>query len=450
MADTQYDLIVLGGGPGGYRAAERAGARGYSVLLIEKSHLGGVCLNRGCIPTKSLLHSAKLYKHAVEGAQYGVTAGTVEFDLGAAMGWKSKVIDTLRKGIAYQMKRFGVEVVEAEGVITGPNTVEAGGNSYTGGKLLVATGSSPFVIPIEGADRSDVLTSAGILEIEKLPESLVIIGGGVIGMEFASFFSNLGVKVDVVEMLDEIVPVLDADIASALRKAYRNITFHLGARVEKVDDDGVHFSKDGENQSVKSEIVLMSVGRRANVSGIGLEAAGVDFDGKGVKVDERMRTNISNVYAVGDVTGKSLLAHSAYRMADVAVNNMFGDGDRMRYHAIPSVVYTIPEAASCGLSDAEAEEQGMEVETATLQMRANGRFLAEYGLKEPGFCKVVVDKANQRLVGAHMFGNGSSEHIFGAATMIESELRVQDIRDIVFPHPTVSEILLDTVWELGH
>ena len=303
-------------------------------------------------------------------------------------------------------------------------------------------------LPIEGAN--DAVTSSQILELEALPKSAVIIGGGVIGMEFASLFSTLGVEVHVVEMLDEIVPVLDVDLARALRKANKGITFHLGARVESVAGSEVRFSKGGEAVSVHGDLVLMSVGRRPNVENLGLDAAGVDFDRGGIKVDERMRTNLPGVYAVGDVTGRSLLAHSAYRMADVVIKNLVGENDRMRYNAIPSVVYTIPEAASCGMTEDAAQHDGRAVQTATLPMRANGRFLAEYGAKAPGFCKVVVDEASGVLLGAHMFGGGCSEHIFGAAAMIEAELRVKDVKDIVFPHPTISEVFQDTLWELGH
>ncbi|MBT3271717.1 MAG: dihydrolipoyl dehydrogenase [Spirochaetales bacterium] len=454
MSEKIYDLIVLGGGPGGYRAAERAGALGKSVLLIEKANLGGVCLNWGCIPTKSLLHSAKLYRHMLEGEAFGVIAPQVRFDLPAAMKWKGKVIETLHKGIAYQMKRFGVEVISGEGIVAsgGPGgiAVEVNGSVYNGAKLILATGSSPFILPIDGIESPNVLTSTEILEVESIPASLVIIGGGVIGMEFASLFSSLGTVVHVVEMLDEIVPVLDGEISKALRKASKGITFYLGARVESVGENGVRFSKDGKSETIEGELILMSVGRRPNTTGLGLEAAGLDIGRTGVNVDEQMRTNLPDVYAVGDVTGKSLLAHSAYRMADVAVKNLYGTGDQMRYHAIPSVVYTIPEAASCGLTEAEATERGIAVRTATLPMKANGRFLAEFGLKEPGFCKVIVDKKSDVLLGVHMFGGGCSEHIFGAAAMIEAELRVKDIKDIVFPHPTVSEIFQDTLWELDH
>ena len=220
--------------------------------------------------------------------------------------------------------------------------------------------------------------------------------------------------------------------------------------VERIDDDGVHFSKGGKEECVRGDLVLMSVGRRPNILNNGLDEIGLDTRKTGIRVDERMRTNLPGMYAVGDVTGESLLAHSAYRMGEVAVQNLFGGGSLMRYHAIPSVVYTIPEAASCGLTAAQAAEQGLEVDAASLPMRANGRFLAEYGPKEPGFCKVIVDRKSRVLLGVHMFGGVCSEHIYGAAAMIESELRVQDIKDIVFPHPTVSEVIQDTLWELGH
>ncbi|MAG14089.1 MAG: dihydrolipoyl dehydrogenase [Spirochaetales bacterium] len=449
MENNSYDLIVLGGGPGGYRAAERAGAQGKKVLLIEKENLGGVCLNHGCIPTKTLLHSAKLYRHGREGAQYGVHFEEARFDLSAAMKWKARVVDTLIKGVAYQMKRFNVTVVQGVGSFVDRSTLKVGNDTYQAKKVIIATGSSPVIIPIPGADRENVVTSRQILEITKLPESLVIIGGGVIGMEFASFFSSLDIKVHVIEMLEEIVPVLDPEIAKALRKANPDIDFTLGARVEKIDDQGVHFTKDGSPGLIGGELVLMSVGRRPNTAGIGLENIGLDIGRSAIGVDEHMRTNLPGVYAVGDVTGKSLLAHCAYRMADVAIKDLMGQAARMRYNAVPSVIYTLPEAASCGLSREGAEGAGFEVRTANLPMRANGRFLAEFD-REPGFCKIVVDKQSNVLLGVHMVGGNCSELIFGAAMMIEAELRVQDVKDIIFPHPTVSEIIPDTLWELGH
>lgn len=447
--DNQYDLVILGGGPGGYRAAEHAGKRGMSVLLVEKERLGGVCLNRGCIPTKTLLHSAKVYRHALEGEEFGVHISGATYDLAGAMAWKNKTVDTLVSGIGSLMKRYGVEVVSGEGRLTGPTTVEVDGTSYHGRHAILATGSSPVRIPIPGIDSRNVVTSREVLELETLPDRIAIIGGGVIGMEFASWFSSIGVEVHVVEMLDEIVPVLDPEISAAMRKALSGINYHLGARVEEVTERGVRYSKDGKQTELDADLVLLSVGRRPNLSGLGLEEIGVETERTGVRVDERMRTNLPNLYAVGDVNGRSLLAHSAYRMADVAVRDIAGERALMRYDAVPWVVYTIPEAAGCGMSEAQAAERGRAVRVARMQLRANGRFLAEYG-KAPGLCKVVVDDETDVVLGVHLFGDGCSEMTFGAATMIESELRACDIEEILFPHPTVSEIIQDTVFALSH
>ena len=447
MSEHNYDLVILGGGPGGYRAAELAGKRGMSVALVEREHLGGVCLNRGCIPTKTLLHSAKVWSHLAEASAFGVHTEGARYDLNGAMSWKRDTIDSLRKGIAYQMKRFGVEVITGEGKFTAPHTIEVGDERYNGKFAIAATGSSPVVIPIPGVDGANVVTSREILEIEELPKRLAIIGGGVIGMEFASYFSSVGVKVDVIEMLDEIAPVLDSEISATLRKTLSDITYHLGCRVEEIDSKGVRYVKEGETQQVECDTILLSVGRKPNIDAGGFLEIGLDIERTGIRVDERMRTNLPGLYAVGDVTGKSLLAHSAYRMADVAIRDMAGVRSMMRYDAIPWVVYTIPEAAGCGITEEQAKSSDRDYRVAKLPMRANGRFLAEYG-KAPGFCKVIVDKESDVVAGVHMFGDGCSEMIFGAATMLESELRATDIEEIIFPHPTISEIIQDTLHEL--
>jgi dihydrolipoamide dehydrogenase len=441
-----YDLIVVGAGPAGYIAAERAGAVGKTVLLIEKSHLGGVCTNEGCIPTKSLLNAAKQYVHGLEAGQFGVHFESARFDLAEAMVWKQNVIETLRKGITYLMKKNNVEVINGEAEFLDRQTIQVNGQTYQGQHLIIATGSSAAIPPIPGSDSPHVVTNREILQITKLPKKLVIIGGGYIGMEFASFFSNVGVDVDVVEMMPEIVPMMDVDFAKILRKSMRNVTFHLGAKVETIDNDRVTFVVNEKSESLQADLILMSVGRCPNVQG--LEHLGLDIHPQGIRVNETMQTNLPNVYAVGDVNGESLLAHSASRMAEVAVNVICGNKDRMRYHAIPWVVYTLPEVAGCGLTEQEARKQGIAVKTATMQMRANGRFLAEYGKQSPGLCKVVVDAETDVLKGVHLLGAVSSEMIYGVAAMIEAELRVQDIQEIIFPHPTVSEIIKDTLWEL--
>jgi len=445
-----YDLIVIGAGPGGYIAAERAGALGRKVLLIERDHLGGVCTNWGCIPTKSLLNSAKLYRHAKESADKGVVTESVKFDLKRAMSWKQETIETLRNGIQFLMKSNKVTVVKGEAECVDSHHVRVGDDLYEGTHLMLATGSSPIVPPIKGYDLPHVMTSNEVLEIEALPQSLVIIGGGVIGIEFASFFSSVGVDVTVVEMMDEILPMLEPEFAKLMRRELKPVKFHLGSTVTGITEEQVIFTDaKGKEQKISAERVLMSVGRKPNTGN--LKRLQLDIGKNGVVVDDLLRTNIPGVFAVGDLTGKSLLAHSATRMAEVVVSNLYGvGGQRMRYHAIPWAVYSIPEAAGCGLTEQEAVKQGREVLTGTTQMRANGRFLAEHGKRAAGLCKVVIDAKSKVILGIHLLGPYSSEMIYGASAIIEAELRIQDVKEIVFPHPSVSEVIRDTLFALEH
>ena len=442
-----YDLIIIGAGPGGYIAAERAGARGKSVLLIEKGELGGVCLNCGCIPTKTLLNSAKIYKYKDKGEQFGVTFKDAVFNLTKAMEWKRNVIETQRKGIAFLMKKYKVEVVAGEAAFIDKNSVKVDDQIYQAKNIIIAAGSSPFIPPIKGIDSKRVMTSTEILEINEVPRSLTVIGGGVIGLEFASFFSSIGTEVNVIEMMPEIVPMMDPELSKTLRKALKGINFHLSSKVESIEDNIVNFIKNEKKESVTSDAILVSVGRKPNIEGLGLENIGIDFGKKGINVDEKMQTNIPGIYAVGDITGKSLLAHSASRMGEIAVNNICGEKDRMRYNSIPWVIYTLPEAAGCGLTKEEAEKEGINVKVGSILMRINGRFLAENG-PDHGICKVVVDADKGIIIGVHILGAASSEIIYGAALMIESELRVKDIKGVIFPHPTISEVIRDAVIEM--
>lgn len=443
-----YDIIIIGAGPGGYEMAERAGHKGLKVLLIEKQYLGGVCLNWGCIPTKTLLNSAKHYVHAKEAPEFGVDVGNVEFNLTKTMAWKQDVIETLRGGIATMMKKNKVEVLYGAAKLLGSRKVEVEGKVYEGDNVVIATGGSPFVPPIPGADQPHVMTSKEILSVETMPQSLAVIGGGVIGIEFASFFSSLGVKVDVIEMLDEIIPFMDGEQAAQFRKALKGkVDFNLGCRVTAIDGHDVKFTtQSGEEKSINADIVLMSVGRSPNLSGMGFEEAGLDFDRRGIKTDDQQRTNLPNVYAIGDVTGKSQLAHSATRMGEVALNTILGKKDRFRTNAIPWAVYSMPEIAGCGLTEKQAKEAGHNVKSASLPLIMSGRFLAENGKRGPGSVKVVVDADSKALLGVHMFGAYSSEIIWGVAAMIESGLRVEDVQEIVFPHPTVGEVIRSTMF----
>ncbi len=433
-----YDIIIIGAGPGGYVAAERAGAEGKKVLLIEKHKLGGVCLHRGCIPAKSLLHSAKLYRHAVEGEQFGVEIKDAVFNLQKAMAWKARTVNSLEKGVEYLMKKNNVAVISGEAELKPGKQVTVNRETYQAGSIIIATGSSTAIPPIAGADKKHVLTSREILEMEKLPESITVIGGGVIGMEFASFFSMLDVKVTVIEMMPEILPEMDAEVSKTMRSCMKTIDFHTGCRVTEITDSEVLFEKDGTKSTVKSELVLMAAGRKANTDLKGLKECGIDFTDKGIWVNEQMKTNIPDIYAVGDVTGKSMLAHSASRMGEVALNTICGKKDRMRYDHVPWVVYTSPEAAGCGLSEKKADDLKLDFRVKKYNFAANGRFLAENG-KQPGFCKALINSADSTVLGIHLIGPGASELIASAAVIMEAELRENEIREIIFAHPTVSE-----------
>ncbi len=447
----KYDLIVIGSGPGGYVAAERAGEQGKKVLLIEKGELGGVCMNCGCVPSKTLLNSSKVYYYATHGEAYGVKSENVSFDLAAVIARKKKVVETLRKGVAGLMKRNKVTVVKGEAKLVSRREVCVGDEVYEGDAIMIAVGSSPAKPPIPGIDNDCVYDSTRLLDLETMPENLVVVGGGVIGCEFACFFGTLGVPVTVIEMLPEICPAVDPQIAKMLRQELtkRNITFHVGARVESIGKADVTFSVKDKKETIKASHVLVATGRTCNVNGLGLEDVKIDFDRRGIKVDDCCATNVPGVYAIGDVTGKQWLAHSATRMGEVVVHNLCGRPDHMRYDAIPGVIYTTPEVATVGLTEAQAKEQGIPVRVGKMPMAASGRFLAE-NEGGRGVCKVIVHAETSVLLGVHMIGGTCSEMAFGAAAMIESEMRVKEIEELVFPHPTVSELIRDTLIMTSH
>ncbi|MGI6084478.1 MAG: dihydrolipoyl dehydrogenase [Acetivibrionales bacterium] len=451
-----YDLIVLGGGPAGYLAGERAGHSGMSVLCVEQRTVGGVCLNEGCIPTKTLLYSAKIYDNAVRGEKYGVTATGLAIDHAAVMVRKNKVVKTLVSGVKAALKSNNVTLVEGKGVISGRNsegfTVTANGETYTGRRLLVATGSSPAIPPIpgikEGMDNGFVVTNREILDLTEAPKKLVVIGGGVIGLEMASYFNSVGSEVMVIEMLDHIAGENDPDLVNLLKKSYekKGITFHLNAKVTEIKTNLVIFEKEGNSESVSADKVLISVGRRANIEGIGLKSIQVLTERGAIVTDKNMKTNIPEVYAAGDVNGKSMLAHTAYREAEVAVNNMLGKRDIMRYDTIPAVMYTNPELSSVGETEYTAREKGMEIDVVKIPMRFSGRYIAENEGGD-GICKLIIDKKRRTIIGAQALCNYSSEFIVACGTFVELQLTLEDIKKIVFPHPTVCEIIREAVFQ---
>ena len=448
-----YDLAILGGGPAGYVAAENAGAKGLKTILFEKRELGGVCLNEGCIPTKTLLYGAKMYDHASGSKKYGVTAENVAFEYKKMADRKTKVVRKLVAGIKMKMEHTGVEVVKGEASIVRGDaasiTIACGGESYEAARLLICTGSEAFVPPIPGVEGNEaVLTNREILALTQAPESLIIIGGGVIGMEFASLYNSLGIPVTVIEMLPEILGGLDKEVSEMLRGIYakKGVKFNLCCKVTAIDGNSVRFTDaEGNEQSIEGDKILMSVGRRATLTGFGLENIPVEAE-RGIKVNEYMQTSMPNVYAAGDVTGFSLLAHIASREGEVAVNHILGIEDKMEYNAIPGIVYTNPEVSSVGLTEEQAQAQGIEYRLSKIPMTFSGRFVAE-NEGQMGLCKILADTSD-RILGVHMLGNSSSEFICAACMAITNGLTVNDLRRTVFPHPTVSEILKEGLFEL--
>ena len=451
-----FDLIVIGGGPGGYLAAERAAHAGQKTLLFEKRSLGGVCLNEGCIPSKALLNSAKHYEHALHGDVFGVTCGDVKLDQKVVVARKNKVVKTLVSGVKAKMKAHKVTVVMETAAITGKTTegftVEAAGTTYTAKKLIIAAGSSAVVPPIPGVKEnlgSFVLTNREVLDLEAVPEKLTVIGGGVIGLEMAAYYATVGSKVTVVEMLDHIAGPTDRQISSMLQKQMekKGVTFLLSHKCLSVEPGKVNVeAPNGQQLAVAADKVLLSIGRRANTEGLGLETIGVEFDRRGILVNDNCRTNVENVYAVGDITGRYMLAHTAYREAEVAVNHILGVKDQMRYIANPAVIYTQPEIASVGKTEEELKEEGVAYEVKSLPMVYSGRFVAENEGVD-GLCKIIVHKKNRTVLGVHMIGAYAGEMIVAACEMIEMFMPVKYLKRLIFPHPTVSEILREVLWE---
>ena len=453
-----YDLIVLGGGPAGYNAAEKAAHEGLKTLVIEKRFYGGVCLNEGCVPTKAYLYSAKLKDGAMHGDEYGINLpGEITLDHKKVNERKNAVVKQLTGGVKATLKSKGVDMVDAQAMIKGRCAegyeVEADGKTYQGKRLLIATGSEAPVPGIPGVkeqyEAGFALTNREILDLTEIPERLAIIGGGVIGLEMASYFNSAGSKVTVVEMLDSVGGPIDVDMSKLLEKNYtaKGVEFKLGCRVTKVEAGKVFFEKDGKEEFVEADKVLLSIGRRANTAGIGLENIDVLLERGAVVTDEYMKTNQPNVWAAGDVNGKSMLAHTAYREGEVAVNNMVGKKDRMKYNAIPGVIYTNPEVAGVGETEQSAKEKGLDVTIKKIPMQYSGRYVAENAHGD-GIVKIIVDNKWNSLVGVHICANYASELIWGADALIAKGITIDEIKKIVFPHPTVCEIIREAVFQL--
>lgn len=448
----KFDIAIIGGGPAGYNAAEKAAEKGLKTVLFEKKYIGGVCLNEGCIPTKTLLYSAKTLDNIKSASKYGINVeGTPGFDIDKIINRKNKVVKKLTAGVGIKLKYNGVTIVETPAFIKGEENgqilITDGNDTYEVAYLLLCTGSETVIPPIKGLSETDYWTSKEALETTSLPESLAIIGGGVIGIEFASFFNSMGVKVSVIEMMPEILGAMDKETSAMLRADYakKGVKFYLNAKVTEVTSKGVTIEKNGKSETIEAEKILVSVGRRAVTSGFGLENLNIELHKGGVKVNERMQTGYPNVYAAGDITGFSLLAHTAIREGEVAINNITGQNDVMSYNAIPSVVYTNPEIAGVGKTEEELTAKNELYRVLKLPMTYSGRFVAENETGN-GLCKIITD-TEDRIIGCHMLGNPASELIVIAGIAIDNGDTTEEFRKHVYPHPTVSEIIHEVLNE---
>ncbi len=453
-----YDLVVIGGGPGGYLAAERAGHAGLKTLVAEKNSFGGVCLNEGCVPSKTFLNSAKVFDYANHADKYGVKVeGKTSIDQKFVVERKNGVVKMLVSGVKAQLKRNKVVMKEATAFIESKTAdgfvIKVGEEQVLAKRLIIATGSMPVVPPIPGLKENIasglVLTNKEILDLTTIPESLVVIGGGVIGLEMASYFSSVGTKVTVVEMLDKIAGPTEKEISAILQKTLerKGVTFNLGCKVTAIESDGVVFEKNGKSEKITTDKILLSIGRRAVTQGIGLENIGVNLERGAIVTDDNMRTNVANVYAVGDVNGKIMLAHTAYREAEVAVNTIMGKKDKMRYGVIPSVIYTNPEVGSVGETLDSAKAKGLNAKEINIPLTYSGRYIAENSELD-GICKLIVNVDTNTLIGAHIIGSYSGEYIVSVSSMIDLEVNVENIKKLVFPHPTVCEIVREAIFNI--
>lgn len=438
--EMKTDLIIIGSGPGGYRAAEYAARNGLQVAVIEQGEAGGTCLNEGCIPTKTLAAGAALADTLRGAEDFGLCGLRYDLDYSRAAARKDSVVARLREGVQTLLAAPGITLVRGRAVFTDPHTVEAGGTEYTAPHVIVATGSRPKRLQLATADETMIMDSADMLRATELPRRLCVIGAGVIGMEFAGILSSFGCDVTVVEFLKECLPALDSDVAKRLRKVLekRGVKFHMQSAVTAVADGMVTFGRKGKTMSVEADKVLMAVGRVPTVDGIGLETTGAAFSAKGISVDGNMQTSVPGLYAIGDANGQQMLAHAATMQGMRAVNHILGRADGIRLDIMPAAIFTNPEAACVGAGEDCCGEHGTVCRCGRAYYRANGKALA---MNEPeGMVKLIADESG-RIIGCHAFGAHASGIVQEAAALICRDTTAAQLRDMVHIHPTVGEML---------
>ncbi len=454
--EHDVDVCVIGTGPGGYVAAIRGAQLGLKVAVVEREELGGVCLNRGCIPTKAMLRSADLLTTFMHSADFGILAENVRVDYAKVLARKDKVVKQLVGGVASLLESNGVQVIRGSGrlvergkvVITGANEA-----TISAKDVIIATGSEPASLPIKGASGSGVIDSDGALELREVPQSMLVIGGGAVGAEWANIFGAFGSQVTLVEMLPTLLPLEDEDMGRALARSLsrRGITVHTDAKLEEISDGddgkkvGTLTLKDGKQERVAADMVLIGVGRKPNTEGLGLDDVGVKTDRRGfIEIDDQLRTSVPNVYAIGDVSGKQLLAHLASHQGITAMETIAGQDKTMDYKAVPSCTFTHPEVATVGLSEREARDKGYDVRVGKFPLAASGRAMT-YGDTD-GLVKVVADAKYGELLGVHIIGPSASDMIPEAVLGIRLEATLEDITGTIHAHPTMAESVMEAAW----
>ena len=438
-----FDLAVIGGGPAGYSAAITAAKSGLKTALIEKDELGGVCLNRGCIPSKAMLHSAKIFRQTLDSEKFGITSEKVNFNLGTALAHKNDIICQLKCGIADSLEHAGVKVINAEAYIKGKADglfITAGENDIYSKNLLICTGSKPKQLEIPGVDITDV---SDVYNLDTIPKSAAIMGGGASGLEAAEYLNALGCRVSVIEQAERIAPTMDKGISAFLRRSLKKSGINILTSCRAVSANGGNIKYTdtrGKEKTAEADIIIKASGRTACYDGLGIENIGLE----NLNTDSHMQTAVPGVYAAGDANQKAMSAHAAYRESTAAINNILGKTDEIDYLAIPQVVFTFSEAASIGETLESALAKGIDAVCGEAPLRSSGRFFAEGG--QDGFCKIISENTSGRLLGVHIAGSNASELIYGAAAMLANKMTVEEIKNTAFPHPTVSEAIREAVF----
>ena len=436
----KFDIAIIGGGPGGYVAAIKAAQMGAKVVLFEKEHLGGTCLNKGCIPTKTLLKSAAVYDYIKTSEKYGIKCDAPSVDCEAMYSRKENVVRRLRGGISMLLKKNKIEIINGYAQIRDKGIVVCDGSNYYADSIIIATGSTPFMPEFEGIEHFK--NSDYVLDMKELPQSAAIVGGGVVGVEFAELYSKLGVKVTLIEMLPRLLFGADIDVSRALEKKLRNqgVEIFTSSTVVKAADKSLTYISEGNGTELECELMIMAAGRKPSYTGDMVKALGIDVAKEAIVTDTHMRTSCKDIYAIGDVKGKSMLAHTAMAEGIAAVKNIMGIPTRIDYTCVPNCVYTSPEIAWVGITSQDAKER-TDISVSTFPAAANGKSLADGN--EEGFVKLIAQKGTKKLLGAHLFCRHATEMIAGLSTLVNEGATAEHILKTIYPHPTVNEMVYE-------